>query len=86
LWNGRKDLVDARVALRLQALALVDCLWPGLTARDEASGVRPPLRALFRTKAGRIVLDLLASGWAPHQIAGLEVSGLKSSASAVAAS
>jgi transposase len=77
LWNGRKDLVDARVALRLQALALVDCLWPGLTARDEASGVRPPLRALFRTKAGRIVLDLLASGWAPHQIAGLEVSGLK---------
>lgn len=77
LWSGRKDLVDARVALRLQSLALVDCLWPGLTARDDANGVRPPLRGLFRTKAGRIILDLLACGQTPHQIAGLEVNGLK---------
>lgn len=77
LWSGRKDLVDARVALRLQSLALVDCLWPGLTARDDANGVRPPLRGLFRTKAGRIILDLLACGQTPHQIAGLETPGLK---------
>lgn len=77
LWNGRKDLVDVRVALRLQALALVDCLWPGLTARDESSGIRPPLRALFKTKAGRIVLGLLADGWTPQQIADLDIAGLK---------
>lgn len=77
LWNGRKDLVDARVALRLQALALVDCLWPGLTSRDESCGIRPPLRALFKTKAGRILLGLLARGWSPRQIADLEVAGLK---------
>ena len=77
LWNGRKDLVDARVALRLQALALVDCLWPGLTARDESCGIRPPLRGLFRTKAGRILLGLLATGWTPQRIAALDVVGLK---------
>lgn len=77
LWNDRKDLVDARVALRLQALALVDCLWPGLTARDDADAVRPPLRGLFKTKAGRIVLSLLAAGWTPERIAALPVTELK---------
>jgi transposase len=77
LWNGRKDLVDARVALRLQALALIDCLWPGLTARDEASDLRPPLRGLFQTKAGRIVMDMLAHGWTPARLAGLEVTAVK---------
>jgi transposase len=77
LWNGRKDLLDARVALRLQALALVDCLWPGLTARDATLGIRPPRRGLFKTKAGRIVLDLLARGWSPQQLADLGVSGMK---------
>jgi hypothetical protein len=77
LWNGRKDLVDARVALRLQALALVDCLWPGLTARDESCGIRPPLRGLFKTKAGRVLLDMLARGWTPQQIADLDIPELK---------
>jgi transposase len=77
LWNGRKDLVDARVALRLQALALVDCLWPGLTARDESCGIRPPLRGLFKTKAGRILLGMLADGWTPQRIADLDIAGLK---------
>jgi transposase len=75
LWNGRKDLVDARVALRQQALALVDCLWPGLTARADA--VRPPLRGLFKTKAGRIVLTLLAAGWTPQRIGALPAAELK---------
>jgi transposase len=77
LWNGRKDLVDARVALRLQALALVDCLWPGLTARDESCGIRPPLRGLFKTKAGRVLLGMLARGWTPQQIADLDIPELK---------
>lgn len=44
---------------------------------DSTSDVRPPLRGLFRTKAGRILLDLLASRWTPQQVAGLEITGLK---------
>jgi transposase len=77
LWNGRKDLVDARARLRLQVLALVDCLWPGLTGHDTALGVRPVLRNLFTTKAGRILLELLAQGWPPARIAAHDVAGLK---------
>jgi transposase len=77
LWNGRKDLVDALARLRLQVLALVDCLWPGLTGHDGALGVRPVLRNLFTTKAGRILLELLAQGWSPAQIAAHDVAGLK---------
>ena len=54
LWSGRKDLVDARVRLRQQAGALVDCLWPGFSARDKGAGVTPVLSDLFGTKAGRV--------------------------------
>ena len=64
LWSGRKDLVDAWARLRLQVLALVDCLWPGLTAHDTALGVQPVLRNLFTTKAGRILLGLSAGSHA----------------------
>jgi transposase len=77
LWNGRKDLVDARTRLRLQVLALVDCLWPGLTAHDTALGIRPVLRNLFTTKAGRILLDLLALGWSPQRLATHDTAKLK---------
>jgi transposase len=77
LWNGRKDLVDARARLRLQVLALVDCLWPGLSGHARALGARPVLRDLFTTKAGRILLGLLAQGWSPAQIAAYDVAGLK---------
>jgi len=77
LWSGRKDLVDARVRLRLQVLALVDCLWPGLTAHDTALGVRPVLRNLFTTKAGRILLGLLAQGWSPERIGTHDMARLK---------
>ncbi|MGH9260272.1 MAG: IS110 family transposase, partial [Acidimicrobiales bacterium] len=77
LWSGRKDLVDARVRLRLQVLALVDCLWPGLTAHDPALGVRPVLRNLFTTKAGRILLGLLAQGWSPERIGTHDMARLK---------
>jgi hypothetical protein len=38
LWSGRKDLVDARGRLRQQAGALLDCLWPGLSAEDKQAG------------------------------------------------
>lgn len=77
LWNGRKDLVDARARLRLQVLALVDCLWPGLTAHDTALGVRPVLRNLFTTKAGRILLGLLAQDWSPQRIGTHDTARLK---------
>jgi transposase len=77
LWSGRKDLVDARARLRLQVLALVDCLWPGLTAHDTALGVRPVLRNLFTTKAGRILLGLLAQDWSPQRIATHDTARLK---------
>ena len=77
LWSGRKDLVDARTRLRLQVLALVDCLWPGLTAHDTALGVRPVLRNLFTTKAGRILLGLLAQDWSPERIATHDTARLK---------
>jgi transposase len=39
--------------------------------------VRPPLRGLFTTKAGRIVMDLLARGWTPQHLAALDVDALK---------
>ena len=62
LWSGRKDLVDTRGRLRQQAGALVDCLWPGWTAKDTTAGVTPVLCDLFATKAGRVLLGLLAEG------------------------
>jgi len=77
LWSGRKDLVDARARLRLQVLALVDCLWPGLTAHDTALGVRPVLRNLFTTKTGRILLGLLAQDWSPQRIGTHDTARLK---------
>jgi len=62
LWSGRKDLVDTRSRLRQQAGALVDCLWPGCSAKDTAAGVTPVLCDLFATKAGRVLVGLLAEG------------------------
>jgi Transposase len=50
LWSGRKDLVDARGRLRQQAGALVDCLWPGLSATDKHAGVAPVLSSPFDTR------------------------------------
>jgi transposase len=69
LWSGRKDLVDARGRLRQQAGALVDCLWPGFSAADQQAGVTPVLSDSFDTKAGRVVVGLLAEGWTPARIA-----------------
>ena len=69
LWSGRKDLVDARGRLRQQAGALVDCLWPGFSATDKQAGVTPVLSSPFDTKAGRVVVGLLAEGWTPGRIA-----------------
>lgn len=77
LWSGRKDLVDARVRLRQQAGALVDCLWPGFSARDKGAGVTPVLSDLFGTKAGRVVAGLLAGGWTPARVAATPVAELR---------
>jgi transposase len=69
LWSGRKDLVEARARLRQQMHALIDRLWPGLTARDDDAGVRPLLHNLLDTKAGQVIVSLLAEGWAPGDFA-----------------
>lgn len=72
LWSGRKDLVDARARLRQQMHALIDRLWPGLTARDDDAGVRPLLADLLGTKSGRVIVSLLADGWVPGDFAGAD--------------
>src|SRR5512132_2140040 len=77
LWSGRKDLVDARSRLRQQAGALVDCLWPGCSATDTAAGVTPVLCDLLATKAGRVLLELLAQAWTPARVAATSVAGLR---------
>jgi Transposase len=77
LWSGRKDLVDARARLRQQAGALVDCLWPGCSANHQQAGVIPVLSDPFDTKAGRVVVGLLAEGWTPARIAGASVAELR---------
>ena len=77
LWSGRKDLVDTRSRLRQQAGALVDCLWPGCSAKDTAVGVTPVLCDLFATKAGRVLLELLAQGWTPARVAATSVAALR---------
>jgi hypothetical protein len=77
LWSGRKDLVDTRSRLRQQAGALVDCLWPGCSAKDAAAGVTPVLCDLFATKAGRVLLELLAQGWTPARVAATSVAALR---------
>jgi transposase len=77
LWSGRKDLVDTRSRLRQQAGALVDCLWPGCSAKDTAAGVTPVLCDLFATKAGRVLLELLAQGWTPARVAATSVAALR---------
>jgi transposase len=77
LWSGRKDLVDSRSRLRQQAGALVDCLWPGCSAKDTVAGVTPVLCDLFATKAGRVLLELLAQGWTPARVAATSVAGLR---------
>ena len=69
LWSGRKDLVDARARLRQQAGALVDCVWPGFSAKDKQARVAAVLSDPFCTKAGRVVVGLLAEGWTPARIA-----------------
>src|SRR5215204_5574494 len=76
LWSGRKDLVDARGRLRQQAGALVDCLWPGFSATDKLAGVAPVLSSPFDTKAGRVMVGLLAEGWTPARVAATSVAGL----------
>lgn len=77
LWSGRKDLVDVRSSLRHRAHALIDCLWPGLTAVDRAAGVRPLFRRVFDSKAARVIVDLLAAGWTPADFAAAEVDALR---------
>lgn len=77
LWNGRKDLVDARSALRHRVYALTDCLWPGLTAGDTKAGLRPLFCRLFEIKAARVVVDLLAEGWTPQRFAATGVDQLR---------
>jgi hypothetical protein len=77
LWSGRKDLVDARGRLRQQAGALVDCLWPGFSATDKHAGVAPVLSSPFDTKAGRVVVGLLAQGWTPAGIAAADPAELR---------
>lgn len=77
LWNGRKDLVDTRSDLQHRAHALVDCLWPGLTARDTKAGVRPLFCRLFEIKAARVVVNLLAEGWTPGRFAASGVDSLR---------
>ena len=79
LWSGRKDLVDARGRLRQQAGALVDCLWPGFSATDKHAGVAPVLSSPFDTKAGRVVVGLLAEGWTPAGIAAADPAELRQS-------
>ena len=77
LWSGGKDLVDTRSRLRQQAGALVDCLWPGCSAKDTVAGVTPVLCDLFATKAGRVLLGLLAQGWTPARVAATSVAALR---------
>jgi transposase len=77
LWSGRKDLVDARGRLRQQAGALVDCLWPGFSAADRQAGVTPVVSDSFDTKAGRVVVGLLAEGWTPARVAATSVAELR---------
>jgi transposase len=77
LWSGRKDLVDARGRLRQQAGALLDCLWPGLSAKDKQAGVTPVLSDPFGAKAGRVVVGLLAAGWTPASFAAAGASDLR---------
>src|SRR5215208_2501515 len=77
LWSGRNDLVDTRSRLRQQAGALVDCLWPGCSAKDTAAGITPVLCDLFATKAGRVLLELLAQGWTPARVAATSVAALR---------
>jgi hypothetical protein len=72
---GAQDLVDTRSRLR-QAGALVDCLWPGCSAKDTVAGVTPVLCDLLATKAGRVLLELLAQGWTPARVAATSVAAL----------
>ena len=72
LWTGRKDLVEARARMRQQMHALSDRLWPGLTARDDDAGVRPLFYDLLDTKAGQVIVSLLAEGWGPERFATMD--------------
>ena len=63
--------------MRQQAGALVDCLWPGFSATDKQAGVAPVLSSPFDTKAGRVVVGLLAEGWTPAGIAAADPAELR---------
>ncbi len=54
LWSGRKDLVEMRAGVRQRMHALIDGLWPGLTARDDDAGVAPLLAKLLDTKTPQV--------------------------------
>lgn len=77
LWTGRKDLVEARARLRQQMHALIDRLWPGLTARDDDAGVRPLLHDLLDTKSGQVIVSLLAEGWTPSGFASVDAERMR---------
>jgi hypothetical protein len=77
LWSGRKDLVDARSGMRHQAHALIDCLWPGLAAKDSAAGLRPLFRDVFDIKAARVIVGGLADGWTSADFASTDVDALR---------
>lgn len=67
--------MEARARLRQQMHALIDCLWPGVSARDDDAGVAPLLSSgVLDTKSGRVIVGLLAEGWGPGRFAaaGLE--------------
>lgn len=77
LWSGRKDLVEMRASVRQRMHALVDGLWPGLTARDDDAGVAPLLHDLLGTKAGRMIVSLLVEGWEPSDFAAADPERLR---------
>ena len=44
-------------------------MWPGFSAKDKQARVAAVLSDPFCTKAGRVVVGLLAEGWTPARIA-----------------
>lgn len=77
LWSGRKDLVEMRAGVRQRVHALIDGLWPGLTARDDDAGVAPLLHDLLDTKSGVVIVSLLAEGWTPDDFAAADPEWLR---------
>ena len=48
-----------------------------VSAKDTVAGVTPVLCDLFATKAGRVLLELLAQGWTPARVAATSVAALR---------